>query len=144
MFEIKKFLSLKGGYRVGYLLLQVFSIAELGMIISEEHGVIRKVFRRKNYPELQKEPELYIVHDKLYWIYMLVDKCFEMAQYQPDDTFEETTKFRGCRNEPPWYSLPEISGRSIPPWVPRNLRAYLLEGRMVAVMAALKWMHHHW
>jgi hypothetical protein len=149
MFDEQKFCSLTGGQRMGYVLRIGFSLRELSVIVSEDSRNILNVLRRKNVPDKHKEPKLYEVHDKLYWVLMLVHKALEEQGVNEESDkslrrfLEETTRFRSMKIEPPWYPPLERPGATIPPWIPKNLREYLLEGRMVAVMAALKWRWEH-
>lgn len=148
MFKMERLQKLDGCKRLGYILNLGFTIKELAMIANVTQEEIHALFKRTTVPDLGKQTEHceWLLYDKLYVIYMITTSLLKLANYEKNTNMrvksflQETNMFRNVREEPPWYPLPELPGRVYPVWKPKNLREYLLEGRMVAAVSALQWL----
>jgi hypothetical protein len=118
---------------------------ELGIITNTDEREIEELFRHGLVPDEHKDPDGRALYDKLYDLYVLVVKCLEWDRFKETadkrmrQFLDETEEYRGMNEEPPWYPLTDLPGRTLPVWQPKNLREYLLEGRMIAVAVATQW-----
>ena len=147
MFKRERLQKLSGCRLRGYVLQLVFTPTELAQITNVKSEDIHKLFRRTTIPngDIGVEHAEWLLYDKLYMIYSIVSSLLRFVGYEKNadirmrEFLTETSMFRCMKEEPPWYPLPNVPSRTFPAWQPKNLREYLLEGRMVAVQNALLW-----